>query len=82
MALGIDSYIEKAREELKMKSLRVIQVETALAWCGRACAAQEMGFDVDATEYGHEAIEHAALSGFDDLLTDVRDALEAHGVAT
>jgi hypothetical protein len=68
----VDTYIAKALDELKKKSLTEIQVETALVWCGRACAAAELGLQVDAVEYAHEAIEHAALSGDDGVLNYVR----------
>lgn len=73
-------YLDKARKELAGKTLKDIQVETALVWCGRACVAAQEGNGHDAIEYAHEAIEHAALSGFDDLLKDVRRMLRAYGV--
>jgi len=78
----IDAYVVQALTELQSKSLAVIQVETALTWCGRACAAERLELHVDATEYGHEAIEHAALSGNDELLRLVRSALAEYGVDT
>ncbi len=71
----MDTYIVRALDELKKKSLTEIQVETALVWCGRACAAAQLGLQVDAVEYAHEAIEHAALSGDDGVLTYVRGLL-------
>lgn len=76
----IKSHMEKATEELKDKSLNDIQVATALTWCGRACAAAKMKNESDATEYAHEAIEHAALSGHDDLLKFVKRCLEKHNI--
>jgi hypothetical protein len=76
----IKSHMKKALKELKEKSLNNIQVSTALTWCGRACAAADMGKEDDATEYAHEAIEHAALSGHDDLLKFVKDCLKEHKV--
>jgi hypothetical protein len=76
----LQHYLDKAESELVEKTLHDIQVETALTWCGRACVASRMGLHEDAKEYGHEAVEHAALSGLDDLLTTVRDALRFHGV--
>ncbi len=54
--------------ELRKKTLHQIQVETAYKWSGRACAAALLGRMDDAEEYAHEAIEHAALSGDDQLL--------------
>lgn len=76
----LQHYLDKARDELAEKSLHDIQIETALTWCGRACMAAQMGLAADAKEYAHEAIEHAALSGIDDLLNAVRQALAFHGV--
>jgi hypothetical protein len=71
---SIAPYIEKAKADLARLSLREIQVETALVWAGRACAAATMGSPSDAREYAHEAIEHAALSGDEELLAYVRSA--------
>lgn len=76
----LQHYLDKAQGELAEKSLHDIQVETALTWCGRACVAARMGLAADAKEYAHEAIEHAALSGVNDLLDAVRQALAFHGV--
>ena len=73
-------YVGKALAELRVTSLQQIQVETAQVWCGRALAAQMLGLTADAIEYAHEAIEHAALSGDDALLRDVRAMLAAHGL--
>lgn len=72
--------LDKARRELLSKSLHDIQCETALVWCARACVAAEMGLDHDATEYAHEAIEHAALCDDDTLLSGVRRKLAAFDV--
>jgi hypothetical protein len=76
----MDEYIRRAAVELHSKSLNEIQVETAKIWTGRACVAADLGLRHDAIEYAHEAVEHAALSGKDSLLRDVRMALKAHGV--
>ena len=76
----MDTFIARALQELKTKSLLEIQVETALVWCGRACAAALLGNPLDAVEYAHEAIEHAALSGQDGLLAHIRALLAAHAV--
>lgn len=73
----IDAYITKAQAELATKSLKQIQAETAKVWCGRACAASSAK---DATEYAHEAIEHAALCGDDNLLSAVRQKLIQYGI--
>ena len=77
---AIDSYIAKALRELPAKSLQSIQVETALTWGGRACAAAQLGMQGDAREYAHEAVEHAALAGNEKLLAHLRAAFKANGV--
>lgn len=79
MKSPIEPYMARAMPELQRKTLKQIQVETALTWAGRACAAAHLGLG-EATEYAHEAIEHAALSGYDDLLDQIRHALHEHGV--
>jgi len=76
----MDQAINDGLAELRKKSLRQIQVETAYKWSGRACAAAMMGRMDDAEEYAHEAIEHAALSGDDRLLAEVRRAHARFGV--
>jgi hypothetical protein len=76
----IKKAIDDGLAELRKKTLHQIQVETAIKWCGRACAAALMGRVDDAEEYAHEAIEHAALSGDDALLREVREALRQCGV--
>lgn len=76
----LQHYLDKAETELAEKTLHDIQIETALTWCGRACVAARKGLSADAKEYAHEAVEHAALSGEDDLLNAVRQALSFHGV--
>jgi hypothetical protein len=72
-------YISKAATELRDKSMRDIQIETALTWAGRAIVAASQGSD-DAVEYAHEAIEHAALSGDFDLLRSLRETLVRAGI--
>jgi len=74
------SYVRKGLTDVQGKSLHEIQVETAYVWAGRACAAALLGRDDDAHEFAHEAIEHAALSGSDVVLRQVREAMAAHGV--
>lgn len=67
----------EALSELQQKSLKQIQVETAEKWCGRAAAARLLGLpERDVTEFAHEAIEHAALSGDDSVLRIIRKALD------
>jgi hypothetical protein len=80
---------KEAIEELKAKTLRDIQVETAKKWAHRAWAARAMTLAAptkdklkwvhDATEYEHEALEHAALSGYTGLIDAVRRIIEAEG---
>lgn len=76
----IEQAIADGLNELQKKTLHQIQVETAYKWSGRACAAAMMGRMDDAEEYAHEAIEHAALSGDDRLLAEVRRAHARFGV--
>jgi len=78
--VDLSEQIKKAAVELQTKTLNDIQVETAKTWAGRACVAASIGLKQDAIEYAHEAIEHAALSGHEGLLTDIRAALRACGV--
>lgn len=66
----------EAITELKEKDLKTIQIETASKWCGRAAAAKLLGLrERDVTEFAHEAIEHAALSGDEKVLSQIRAAL-------
>jgi len=74
-------YLDKAfKEQSAGKTLHDIQIETALTWAGRACVAARIDLHDDAKEYGHEALEHAALSGDDALLRLVRSSMAAFGV--
>ena len=74
---------EEALTELKGKEMRQIQIETAAKWCGRALAARMMGLsERDVTEFAHEAVEHAALSGDEQALRTVRIALEEFEIET
>jgi hypothetical protein len=77
---------QQALDELAAKSLAQIQTETALTWAYRAWAAkayatkatsksQFLDWMNDSTEYAHEAIEHAALVGGDDVLHEVRQII-------
>jgi len=72
-------HVERAIGELSRKNLRQIQRETAKVWYGRAIAAARL-FHEDASEYAHEAIEHAALAGDDGLLWEIREGLRLNGV--
>lgn len=76
----LEEQIQTALEELQHKTLLQVQQETALTWAGRACAAAQMGLHDNAHEYAHEAIEHAALSGDDRILIDIRVVMGHYGV--
>ena len=78
--MNLQPFIDRAVVELERKTLNDIQVETALTWAGRSCAAAMNDNLADAIEYAHEAIEHAALSGHGALLDEIRTALERCGV--
>jgi hypothetical protein len=59
--------IEEARRELLSKSKAQIEEETAVKWAARAIAAYSIFAEsgdlevfADATEYHHEALEHAS----------------------
>lgn len=76
----LEPYVKKAREELATKNLLAVQTETAKTWAGRAIVAREKGSRLDAHEYAHESIEHAALSGDNKLLDEIRAAFDAADV--
>lgn len=76
----LTGYVEKAREELGDRDLLAVQRDTARTWAGRALVAHEAGRTMDAHEYAHESIEHAALSGDNRLLDEIRAAFDAAGV--
>lgn len=73
--------VEAGLDELKLKTLKTIQCETAIKWAGRAIAAKFLGKpESEVTEYAHEAIEHAALCGVDNVLSQVRAAFDEVGI--
>jgi hypothetical protein len=74
------AYIESGLADVTTKTLNEIQIETAYVWAGRACAAASVGLHDDAREYAHEAVEHAALSGRLDVLSEIDQALAKYGV--
>ena len=78
--IPIKEAIQDALDELSRKSLHQVQIETAVKWAGRACAAAMLGRPNDAEEYAHEAIEHAALAGDLHLLQAVRNAMRSCNV--
>jgi hypothetical protein len=76
--------VKEAIKELRDKTLEDIQRETAWKWASRACAAFQKASEqkslkdavkwlLEAEEYKHEAIEHAALIDKEDnkLLKDI-----------
>ena len=82
--------------EISSKSLERIQAETARKWAHRAWAARELAVTArdnnesaeaqrlshDAVEYEHEAIEHAALTGSDEVLRETRAIIAAGALTT
>lgn len=59
----------KAMDEFHEKTIEMVQHATAIAWAGRALASYmllaetgELQRLLDAEEYAHEALEHAALA--------------------
>lgn len=77
--------VKEAGEEIDQKSLEQIQRETAIKWASRACAAYKNLADslldvweIQATEYAHEAIEHAALCEDEGVLESVRKAINKY----
>lgn len=80
--MDIEESIEDAMEELQEKDLKEIQVETAKKWCGRAIAAQILSREErEVTEYAHEAVEHAALSGDEEVIYEVMRNLKSFGIS-
>jgi hypothetical protein len=81
-----DEQIEAATTELTQKSLAEIHRETAIAWAARGAAAMRLyeasneddavEWLVDAGEYLHEALEHAALAT--DIPTSAAEELDTH----
>jgi len=66
---GASGDMARALAELQQKSLEQIQQETAFVWMNRALAARslyestgDVHWLLDAHEYAHEAMEHAALT--------------------
>jgi len=60
---------DKAMSELHGKTIERVQHETAITWAGRALASYALLMEtgelqrlLDAEEYAHEALEHAALA--------------------
>ena len=76
-----DWKIPSARAEV-LRGKYAIERETAIKWAGRAIAAWRLYMEHSvvawrdlAISYSGEAVEHAAASGDDELLGDIRDAM-------
>jgi len=81
--------IEEACIELVQKSQEQIQIDTAFTWAYRACAAYKFSREcqsegkladslkwlLDASEYEHEAFEHAGLVS-DKMLKQIRKMIK------
>jgi ATP/maltotriose-dependent transcriptional regulator MalT len=72
---GEQEALNQALAELGKKTLAQIQRETALLWAYRALAAYQLERVADAVDYEQEALEHAALSGSDDMFREVQALL-------
>lgn len=82
--------LEAAQKELSEKSYIDIQMETAWKWASRAVVAyqasidgkntpEKLGWYLQGVEYGHEAIEHAALvEDKGKVLNDIQSNLEKY----
>jgi len=69
LSAQLSAATDKAMVELHGKTIERVQRETAITWAGRALASYallaqtgELQRLLDAEEYGHEALEHAALA--------------------
>lgn len=83
MSMDLTKSTLEAMEELADKDIKLIQIETAAKWCGRALAAKLMNLpERDVTEFAHEAIEHAALSGDENIFLSIRAALKQFKIET
>lgn len=81
--IDLEKSTVEAMDELGQKNMQQIQIETAAKWCGRAVAAKLMDMsDRDITEFAHEAIEHAALSGDEEIFLIIRSALKQFNIQT
>jgi hypothetical protein len=72
--------LANAISELSNKTIGDIQVETAITWTNRACAAMHLNKTDDAKEYAHEAIEHAALTGSLQVIDQIYMTLAEYGI--
>jgi hypothetical protein len=79
--MSLEALIDEAREELSQKSEKQIQIETALKWAARACAAMEMGHEEFALDLAHEALEHGALVKDEGAtVSEIQKYLELHKI--
>ena len=80
--------LEKAKKELSEKNLQQIQTETAWTWASRSAVSFENCLTAEGSkklacwsigeEYYHEALEHAALVEGEDVIGQVKQALEPY----
>ena len=73
-------YFDRAVKEAEIKSRHDMLIESALIWCGRACAAIKDGQTEDAALYAQEALNHAQLSGFQGLVAMILEAFRIYRV--
>ena len=63
---------QEALDEVQAYTMYQLHAQTAMKWAYRAWAANFLSLNLQALEYEHEAVEHAALSGNDHMLVVVR----------
>jgi hypothetical protein len=75
--------VEEARSELREKSHKDIERETADKWAGRAAAAYQLAEETGDTDwlrraddFRHEALEHAAMSEDFDFLAELKGKID------
>ena len=69
--------IQHATAELQTVPKTEIERRTAITWAARAISAYRLKMYSDVADYAHEAIEHAAVSGDDQLPAYLRAAIHA-----
>lgn len=69
LSVQLGAATDKAMSELHQKTIETVQQETAITWAGRALASYALYMEtgeihrlLDASEYEHESLEHAALA--------------------
>lgn len=78
---GEEDEMEAAREEVATEDDPTLELKTAQKWCARAIAALEQGDNERAQDYGHEALEHAAMvMDNGETVSAIQDKLEEAGM--